>query len=156
MGCTGSPMDSHDIRWYTIHKDKLLRCGECGSGESCARVFGTTTFNFLHLQFTSWTTTVQRRAKHTITITEGVTYKCRNAISLFLISSSPPLPLSPSREVFSPTQCDCSFNVYRIIQHERRESCPSLGVPELSRTPSPFEFLLTPPSVHLIAPSLAL
>ena len=34
MGCTGSPADSHDIRWYTIHKDKLLRCGECGSGES--------------------------------------------------------------------------------------------------------------------------
>ena len=33
MGCTGSPQDSHDIRWYTIHKDKLLRCGECGSGE---------------------------------------------------------------------------------------------------------------------------
>ena len=33
MGCTGSPADSHDIRWYTIHKDKLLRCGECGSGE---------------------------------------------------------------------------------------------------------------------------
>ncbi|KAF9790834.1 COX5B-domain-containing protein [Thelephora terrestris] len=31
MGCTGSPQDSHDIRWYTIHKDKLLRCGECGS-----------------------------------------------------------------------------------------------------------------------------
>ena len=34
MGCTGSPADSHDIRWYTIHKDKLLRCGECGSGKS--------------------------------------------------------------------------------------------------------------------------
>jgi len=31
MGCTGAPADSHDIRWYTIHKDKLLRCGECGS-----------------------------------------------------------------------------------------------------------------------------
>lgn len=33
MGCTGSPADAHDIRWYTIHKDKLLRCGECGSGK---------------------------------------------------------------------------------------------------------------------------
>ena len=39
MGCTGSPADSHDIRWYTIHKDKLLRCGECGSGESPFCVF---------------------------------------------------------------------------------------------------------------------
>ena len=39
MGCTGSPADSHDIRWYTIHKDKLLRCGECGSGEFCDGCF---------------------------------------------------------------------------------------------------------------------
>jgi hypothetical protein len=38
MGCTGSPADSHDIRWYTIHKEKLLRCGECGSGEFCGLV----------------------------------------------------------------------------------------------------------------------
>ena len=45
MGCTGSPEDSHDIRWYTIHKDKLLRCGECGSGEPHAWVSGATMSN---------------------------------------------------------------------------------------------------------------
>ena len=60
MGCTGSPQDSHDIRWYTIHKDKLLRCGECGSGElyiSCSapkvEVNLLPAFFFFFFQFTS-------------------------------------------------------------------------------------------------------
>jgi len=31
FGCTGSPADSHDVHWYTITKDEIVRCGECGS-----------------------------------------------------------------------------------------------------------------------------
>jgi len=31
IGCTGSPADSHDIHWYTLTKDRMTRCGECGS-----------------------------------------------------------------------------------------------------------------------------
>ncbi|RXW21723.1 hypothetical protein EST38_g4120 [Candolleomyces aberdarensis] len=31
VGCTGFPADSHDVLWFTLKKDKLGRCTECGS-----------------------------------------------------------------------------------------------------------------------------
>ncbi|THH20739.1 hypothetical protein EW146_g694 [Bondarzewia mesenterica] len=31
VGCTGSPVDSHDLLWLTLTKDKMRRCPECGS-----------------------------------------------------------------------------------------------------------------------------
>ncbi|KAF9048608.1 putative COX4-cytochrome-c oxidase chain IV, partial [Panaeolus papilionaceus] len=31
VGCTGVPADSHDVTWFTLHKDKQGRCTECGS-----------------------------------------------------------------------------------------------------------------------------
>ncbi|KDR76256.1 hypothetical protein GALMADRAFT_67846 [Galerina marginata CBS 339.88] len=32
IGCTGVPAESHDVLWFTLKKDKLGRCTECGSG----------------------------------------------------------------------------------------------------------------------------
>ncbi|KAG6883015.1 hypothetical protein C0993_008261 [Termitomyces sp. T159_Od127] len=31
IGCTGSPADSHDVKWFWVRKDKQARCVECGS-----------------------------------------------------------------------------------------------------------------------------
>ncbi|EPQ54278.1 COX5B-domain-containing protein [Gloeophyllum trabeum ATCC 11539] len=31
VGCTGSPADSHDVLWFTVKKDGIARCAECGS-----------------------------------------------------------------------------------------------------------------------------
>ncbi|KAF5327606.1 hypothetical protein D9619_004806 [Psilocybe cf. subviscida] len=31
VGCTGFPADSHDVYWFNVEKDKLVRCMECGS-----------------------------------------------------------------------------------------------------------------------------
>ncbi|GLB40389.1 putative cytochrome c oxidase [Lyophyllum shimeji] len=31
VGCTGSPADSHDVRWFPVTHDKHARCVECGS-----------------------------------------------------------------------------------------------------------------------------
>ncbi|KAG9315182.1 cytochrome c oxidase subunit VB-domain-containing protein [Chiua virens] len=31
VGCTGSPADSHELHWFTLRKDKIRRCSECGS-----------------------------------------------------------------------------------------------------------------------------
>ncbi|KAG6331388.1 hypothetical protein ID866_7699 [Astraeus odoratus] len=31
VGCTGSPADSHELHWFSLHKDKNRRCPECGS-----------------------------------------------------------------------------------------------------------------------------
>ncbi|GAA5998508.1 cytochrome c oxidase subunit IV [Rhodotorula paludigena] len=30
VGCTGFPVDSHDTILFTAHKDKAIRCPECG------------------------------------------------------------------------------------------------------------------------------
>jgi cytochrome c oxidase subunit 5b len=31
VGCTGSPADSHDIRWFRLTSERQERCNECGS-----------------------------------------------------------------------------------------------------------------------------
>jgi len=31
IGCTGVPADSHDVLWFTVKKEKISRCTECGS-----------------------------------------------------------------------------------------------------------------------------
>jgi hypothetical protein len=36
-GCTGSPADSHEVRWCVVSRDRPYeRCDECGSGTSSA------------------------------------------------------------------------------------------------------------------------
>ena len=36
VGCTGSPAESHELHWFTVHQDKIRRCPECGSGAHSA------------------------------------------------------------------------------------------------------------------------
>jgi len=31
IGCTGFPVDSHDVAWFTLKKEEHARCMECGS-----------------------------------------------------------------------------------------------------------------------------
>ncbi|KAF5342621.1 hypothetical protein D9611_001583 [Ephemerocybe angulata] len=31
VGCSGVPADSHEVLWFTLKKDKIGRCTECGS-----------------------------------------------------------------------------------------------------------------------------
>lgn len=36
VGCSGFPVDTHDIIWMNAQADKVARCPECGCGMSFA------------------------------------------------------------------------------------------------------------------------